>query len=426
VDTADKFQIDVERNFRFNFLVNIGDVGFYMFGISFISSATILPLYLSHFTHNPIILGLIPFLTTAGFLVPQLFSSNLIERAPVKKFFPFNLGLFLERLPVVLFVPIVIFSATTRPILAVILFLVVYAWHTCGAGFVMVGWQDMIAKIIPVNKRGRFFGLSNFIGNITGLAGASVVTWTLAHFPFPTGFVVAFSCAAACITLSWFLLGLSREPPDPISKPIISTQEYFRKLPEIIRKNRNFRLYLLTLIISSFGAMASGFIAVFAISRWNLGDSRIASFNIALLIGQALAPLLLGLLADRKGHKIVLEIAIVFNILAFILAIASPTPEWFYAVFALRGISMAASFVSSMAFPLEFSSPLDRPTYIGLAGTVPGIAGSVAPILAGVIASTAGYTVLFALSSIIAVLAFITLRWIVKDPRHNQSITNPG
>ena len=35
-----------------------------------------------------------PVIATAGFLVPQLFTANLVERSPRKKFFPFNLGFF--------------------------------------------------------------------------------------------------------------------------------------------------------------------------------------------------------------------------------------------------------------------------------------------------------------------------------------------
>lgn len=416
------FEKEVNRNFRFNFAVNVADVGLYMFGLSFISNTTILPLYISHFTNSPIILGLIPFITTAGFLVPQLFSSNLIERAPIKKFYPFNLGLFLERIPVVLLIPTAVLFAVSNPILAMVSFFVIYTWYSGGAGFIMVGWQDMIAKIIPVNRRGRFFGISNFIGNITGIAGASVVSWVLANSTFPNGFIVAFTGAAICIMISWFFLGLSREPRDPVSKPIISNREYFRRLPQVVRSNPNFRNFLLTQMLSSFGMMASGFLTVFALSRWPISDGQAASYSIALLVGQSLANLALGFLADRKGHKIVLEISILFNVLSFLLAIISPAPVWFYAVFALRGVGLAGTFVSGMAFPLEFSQPQDRPTYIGLSGTLPGITAAIAPFLGGILASVVGYQPLFLISIALAIGTYYCLHWIVKDPRLSSQI----
>src|SRR5512135_2615408 len=95
-------QAEIARNFRRNFLVNTLDGASYMFGFSFITPSIILPLCISHFTHNPLIIGLIPFINTAGFFLPQLFTSNSVERAPLKKFFPVTLGFFTERLPVFL------------------------------------------------------------------------------------------------------------------------------------------------------------------------------------------------------------------------------------------------------------------------------------------------------------------------------------
>ena len=416
---------EVQKNYRFNFTVNLADVALYMFGYSFISPSTILPVFVTHFTQNPLLLGLIPFINTAGFLVPQLFSSNLIERAPLKKFYPFNLGIFLERLPVFILVAVTFFFAGTGKNTALILFFLLYAWHTAGAGFLMVGWQDMIAKIIPVDKRGRFFGFSNFIGNITGIAGATAVAWMLARFTFPMGYVYAFGCASACILASWFFLGMSREPRDTIQKPIISNREYFKTLPDVVRSNPNFRNFLITQFITAFGTMAAGFLMVFALARWDLPDGQAASFSIAMLVGQSGANIFLGFLADRKGHKIVLELAILFNIASFLVALFSITPAWFYVAFAIRGMSLAASFVSGMAFPLEFSEPKDRPTYIGLAGTIPGIGGAIAPIIGGILASFLGYPALFGVSILLALSGLACMHWLVRDPRHIQPAPVP-
>ena len=85
-------QEEIERNYRWNFAVNALDGASFWFGMSFISSTIILPLYVRHFTDNPLLIGLIPFVATAGYLVPQLFSANAVERAPRKKFFPVTLG----------------------------------------------------------------------------------------------------------------------------------------------------------------------------------------------------------------------------------------------------------------------------------------------------------------------------------------------
>ena len=105
IDRTENPQQEVERNYRWNFLVNALDGASFWLGMSFISSTVILPLYVSHFTHNPILIGLIPFLYTAGYLLPQLFIANRVERAPRKKYFPVTLGFFLERVPIFLLAP---------------------------------------------------------------------------------------------------------------------------------------------------------------------------------------------------------------------------------------------------------------------------------------------------------------------------------
>jgi len=276
----------------------------------------------------------------------------------------------------------------------------------------------MVAKIIPVQSRGRFFGISNFIGNVSGILGAATVTWLLIKFVFPGGFVISFICASVFIFLSWIFLSLTREPRDPITKPVVSHLDYFKALPKTLRSNPNFQRYILTQIVSTFGAMAGGFLLVYAIERWTLSDGRAATYNIVLLVGQSAANLFLGFLADRKGHKLVLEISILLNISSFIMALLAPSPAWFYAIFALRGMNMAGNFISGLSLPLEFSEPQDRPTFIGLASTLPGVAGTIAPLLAGVLAGAVGYPFLFAITTAIAIVAFGMMKWLVRDPRH--------
>jgi MFS family permease len=418
MDATDRFDAEVHRHFKFNFTVNLLDVASYMFGVNFVSIQGVLLIYVTHFTKDPLLIGLISVIATGGFLLPQLFTSNMVERAPIKKFFPVKIGFFSERVPVFLLAPTAFLLATRSPTLALAVFFLLFTWWNFGAGIVLVGWQDMIAKIIPVQNRGRFFGVSNFIGNFTGILGAATVSWLLTRYVFPGGFVISYICASVFTLLSWSFLSLTREPRDPTTKPVVSHLDYFKALPNTLHSNPNFQKYILTQIVSAFGAMASGFLLVYAIERWTISDGRAATYNIVLLIGQSAANLFLGFLSDRKGHKLVLEISILLNIASFILALLASSPLWFYAIFALRGMNMAGNFISGLSLPLEFSQPQDRPTYIGLASTIPGIAGTIAPILAGALAGTLGYPLLFAITSVIACIAYGMLKWLVRDPRH--------
>jgi MFS family permease len=417
IPTNSAIQEKIERYYRWNFLVNALDGANYWFGMSFFSSTIILPLFVSHFTDSPLTIGLIAFLGWGGIFLPQLFMANAVERAPLKKFFPVTLGFFLERLPILLLAPAVYFLAIRQPLLTLIIFFVLYAWNNFGAGVIIVGWQDMIAKIIPVEKRGRFFGITNFIGNGTGILGALAVPFLLGKFAFPIGYVFAFAVTAVFIFLSWVFLSLTHEPAVPSSKPPVSQLAYLRSLPEVLRRDRNFRMYLLAQITASLSGMATGFLVVYAVKTWSLPDAQASGFMIALQIGLALANLFFGFLSDRKGHKLNLEICLALSALTLILAIIAPSPWWFFPIFFLRGAVNAGSIISGISIVYEFTEAENRPTYIGLANTIPGIVGSIAPLIGGWLAGITNYRSMFTLSAIIGAVSWVLLRFSVREPR---------
>jgi len=415
----------IERNFKWNFIVNALDGATYWFGYSFIAPTIILPLFVSHFTDNPLLIGIIPILGTSGFLLPQLFTSNYVSRSPLKKFWPVNVGFFTERVPVLLFTLSTLLFSRSHPTLALVLFFLFLAWYNFGAGVIVVGWQDMIGKIIPADRRGRFFGITNFVGNASGILGALAVPFVLESFEFPIGYVYAFSAATVLIFISWFALSLTREPPLATSKPQVSQMEYMRSLPAVIRRDPNFARYLIFQTLFTLSGMASGFLAVYAAKQWNLSDSEAGWYVIAMQIGQALSTLLFGFLADRKGHKLILELIAALAVISLVMSFAAPGPLWFFPIFFLRGAIFAGGVLSGVSIVLEFTHAEERPTYLGLANTLPGVAGVIAPLLGGWLAGWIGYGPMFILSGVIAAASFVVIRWVVRDPRHLNAAAAP-
>jgi MFS family permease len=275
----------------------------------------------------------------------------------------------------------------------------------------------MIAKVIPTDRRGKFFGLTNFAGTAMGVAGAAGAAWVLGQYGFPDGYLWSFSAAAAMILVSWAFLAWTREPVRAPEAPPLSQGEYLRQLPLVLRSDPNFRRYLLSQIVLSLGGMASGFLTVYALQRWNLPDSQAGSYTAVLLSGQAVANLLFGTLADRKGHKVVLELGQVFGALGVGLAVLAPSPRWFYLVFALIGAKAAAGLLSGLMIALEFCPEPLRPTYIGLNNTVRGFAFGVAPVIGGWLAGRVGFQAQFGISFAIGVVGLALLRWSVREPR---------
>jgi MFS family permease len=411
----DEIAAEVERNYRWNLSVNLIEGATFMFGISLVSSSTIVPLFISKLTPNPLPIGLASVVAQGGWFLPQLFTANLVERLPRRKPVVVNAGFFLERLPMLL-LPGIALIAEQSASLALVLFLMCYAWHHLGAGLVGTSWQDMVARCFPVNRRGRFLGTATFVGTGAGILGAALSTRILATSTFPANFALVFAIAAAGITVSWFFIALTREPVQPATTPRQSNRQFWAGLKKILRQDHNFRRFLVARLTLAVGGMGLGFVTVAAIQRWGVPDSVVGVFTAALLVGQTLGNLAFGFLADRFGHKLPLELSALASFLAFTLAWLAPSANWYYAVFALLGITLGGVIVSGILVSMEFSEPQRRPTYAGMANTGVGLVSVVAPLLGAWLASQ-GYNWLFALSAGVNLMALILMRWWVKEPR---------
>lgn len=415
---------EVERHYPWNFVVNLLDVADFWFGLSFISSATIVPLFISKLTPNPIAIGLAAMMAQGGWFLPQLFTANFVERLPWKKPMVVNLGFFLERLPMWFIVLSAVIAARSTSA-ALVLFLFAYSWHSLGAGVVGIAWQDLIARCFPVERRGRFLGTSLFVGAAAGAAAAGFSVRLLASFPFPTNFVYAFTIAAFFITLSWFFLSLTREPAHPVEVARQSQRQFLTELPPMVRRDQNFSHFLAARLMLALSGMGTGFVTVAAVQRWAIADSTVGAYTAAFLIGQTAGNLLFGFLADRYGHKLALEFACLLSFLAFALAWLAPVPSWYFVVFALLGAVTGITIVSGILVVMEFTTPQKRPTYMGLTNTAVGVVSIIGPLL-GALLAAAGYSLLFAVSAGLGLLALIMMRWWVREPRLSQKVAEPG
>jgi MFS family permease len=415
VRSEDEIAAEVERNYRWNFTVNVLDNTCYWFGSSFISASTILPLFISKLTTSTWPLGLLALIAQGAWFVPQVFTANTVERLARKKPLVINLGFFLDRLPMWLMVGAALL-AVRLPLVALLVFFLGYAWRGIGSGITATAWQDMIARCFPLDRRGRFWGTASFTGAVMGVAGAMLSTLVLKTFDFPAEFVWLFAIATLGLMGSWFFLGRTREPAQAVDGPHQSNRQFLVKLPAILAQDRNFRRFLVARSLMALGTMGTGFVTVAVVRRWQVPDGTVGLYTAAYWLGQMIGNPAFGFLADRHGHKLSLELGGLASALAFAVAWLAPGPGWIYLVFVLLGITFSATLVSGILVALEFSEPQRRPTYAGMANTAAGLASMAAPLLGAWLAGL-GYAWLFAVSALVNVAAYATMWLWVRDPR---------
>jgi len=408
---------EVARHFRRNFLVNAVDGMTWYFGISFVSVNAILPVYASRLTDSPLVIGLIPAMLDAGWFLPQLFMAPYVERLRRKMPVVGWLAL-LERIPFLGLALAALWLPGLPHRTAVLVFLAVMAWRSLASGLVAMPWQELIATVIPVSHRGRFFGISNLVGQLLGVFGAALAALILARLPYPRNFALCFFIGFLGIALSYVFLMLTIEPASiPVEHPPHNTHDYLQHLAAILRTNANFRMFILSRGLWYLGNMASGFIAVYTVQRFALPDSQAGVFTAILLGSGVIGYGVWGSAGDRMGHKRVLELSGTLWVAALIVALLGPSLLFLYAVFALMGFGSAGGLIGDLNIAMEFGPEVERPTYIGLARTVPGPVLFMAPLAAGMILEVADYPTMFGVSLVFAAsgLALLWLR--VVEPR---------
>lgn len=404
-----------QRWLRWNLTVNITEGACWWFGMSFASSATILPLFVSKLSSSPIPLAILASMASAGWALPQLLTANAVERVARKKAVVINLGFFSERLPACCW-PLAALLAAHSPGAALVLFLATHAWLCLGGGVIATSWTDLVANCFPVALRGRMFGFMVVLGAGAGVAGARISKHLIETYPFPLNFVYTFALAAAGIMASWLGLALTREPVDPQLKDHQSHGEYFASLPGLLRGDANFRWFLAARLLMVLGGLGAGFVMVSATKRWHVPDATAGDFTAAMMVGQVIGNLVCGVVSDRRGHKITLQGGAACSCLAFALAAMAPTPVWYYAVFVLLGMAGGSFFVSGILVVLELAAPERRPTYVGLANTSLGVMGLIGPLIGAGLAEL-GFGWLFAVGALCHLLGLIVLTLRVQEPR---------
>jgi MFS family permease len=420
----------VRAFFRRNFITNVLDGAFFMLGESFVSLNTILPVFASTLTDSPMIIGLVPALIQAGWLMPQLFLAPYVKGLPKK--LPFTKAMALvERIPY-LVLPLTAFLLPWMSKDAAIwIFMFIVAFRGFASGMVALPWQEMIARIIPGTVRSRFFGLQRTLGQIMGVLGSSAAGIILAGMAYPNNYGLSFLVGALFIWVSFYFFNRTQEPEIPADpNPMQEDAErhpamVFSAYRIIITEDKNFCRYLISRVIFQFGIMATGFLAVYGIRTFSLADEQAAVFSGLMFFSGIFGFSLWGVIGDRIGPHKVLLLSDLVRALVMILAFLAPNIWVFYLVFLFLGFSQAGGILGDLILGMELGSEEDRPIYLGLARSLPGVMVLIAPILAGSLVEWIGYRSMFLISFGFSLISFVYLMQ-VRERDHSVGVIKKG
>jgi MFS family permease len=406
--------IEQSKKYPFNFIVNVIDGGFFGFALGFASFSTIIPLFVSTLTDSAILIGLIPAIHVVGWQLPQLFTAHRVSQQ--KRYKPTVMSFTIhERWPFLGLAFVSWFVPKIGPQLALALTFFLLIWQGLGGGFTATAWQSMIGKIIPAERWGLFFGFQSGAANMLASVSAIIAGIVLTNNPEYVGFTKCFIYATIAFAISYLAIAFTREEKSN-PKSIPSERNVFWKdLREILKRDANFRWFLLVRVLAQLGTVGFAFYTVYVVRFYGVDETTAGILTGVLMISQTIFNPLMGWLGDRWSHRGVMAVGMIAAAVSAGIAIWAPSVGWYYVVYALAGIANVAVWTIVMAMILEFGGEHEKPAYIGLSNTLIAPTAFIIPLLAGWLADNAGYSATFLATVIGAVATILVLGIFMRD-----------
>lgn len=302
-------------------------------------------------------------------------------------------------------------------------------------------WLSWMAALVPPRLRGRYFGVRNSAASLTNLLSVPILGFAVSAWPSAPiqgyGVVLLLGIVAGIVSLGVQSLMVDVNLQIPIATdhskpksedvPSLNQEENAEVQPIKISifRDTNFLKFLLYFGLWTFAVNLSGpFFNLYLLDNLAL-DLRWVTLYTSLTAGANLVMLLLwGKLADRLGNRpLLLLVGILVAVTPlFWLGAGNDAVSlwvWLPLIHLLTGGTWAAIDLCSSNIQMEMA-PLKHPsTYFAIASAVAGVCGALGTTAGGFLAQLAdvgGLPGLFALSSVVRLVALLPLVF-VREPR---------
>lgn len=421
---------ELRQKVRFNFIVNVGDGAFFgLASVGLASLVTVIPLFMDSLGASAFLIGLVSAMYFVGWQTPQLFTALHVSR--LARYKPMVMAMTIhERWPYFALAGVALLVPVIHPNLTIALTVLFVLIIALGGGMAATAWQSMIGKLMPQNLRGTFFGVQSALVNLLGAGGAVLAGVLLERMDSPWNYALCFGLAGIAMMISVWFLSMAHEPAHIVEDVprLAGSRLGLREMRAILRRDPNFRWFLVSrsLIMCSYTAV--GFYSVYSSNHFQMSKETIGILTGILTLSQTVANVLFGWWGDRVGHRLMCVIGAALMAASAGIAAFAPDSGWMYPAFALAGASAASVWAAAISLSLDFGTTQEKPLYIGLSNTLVAPASMLAPILIGLGVDGLnipalnlslpglGYPPLFAVCAVIGLVAALTFWLLMRDP----------
>jgi MFS family permease len=409
------YALAVRRDLTRNFLVHLVHGMLGQTGFRLLNAPTFLPAYLLLLSGSNVAVGIALALQALGMALTPLMGATLIEHRPRVLPMGFVTGGAM-RLSVLGIALSGLLLPPDQALIAIFVFLTLLGLFQGMQGVI---FNVLMAKVIPVSKRGRLTGLRNFLAGIIAAAVAAAGgALFLGSQPDAVGYSYTFILAFVLTTCGLLALVFTREPVPPTLRPRSTLGRRVREIPALMRADRPFARYVMARSLATMGRMALPFYILFAGVSMELTGANLGILTVAFTLAGTVSNLLWGNLADRYGFRLVYLLSIGLWVVSTLVLIISSGLVMTAIVFVGIGSAVQGFQNAAMNLTLEFGHRDDLPLRIAIANSISEVAGTLGPLLGGIIAAVLGYPALFATSVAFLLAGGVMVVLQVPEPRH--------
>ncbi len=387
-------------------------------GFRLVSAPTFLPAYLFMLSGSDVAVGLARSLQAAGTVASPMVGASLIGHR--KKILGITLAASAAmRLQILGLAAAGLLLGAHAAVYLVVAFLALMGVFQ---GIAQVTMNSLRAKVIPIHRRGIVSGARNFLAGLASaalayVAGAYVIDADLLGNGYSSVFLIAFGIT----TIGWFALALTREPRAESVRRRESVVETFQAVVPILRRQKAFRRFFIARAVGSFGRMALPFYILFVGTRMELTGATLGLLTTAWMLTSSTANLVWGLLADRRGYKIVMLVTLAGWIASHLQLLFVENLLGVFVFFIIMGAASGGFHQAGQNMVLEFGRVRDIPIRLAASSSAVNLIGAVGPLAGGVIVALTGYIELFVITTALQVVALAIIAVAVPEPRRRRS-----
>ena len=408
----------VRRNLRRNYAAHLGHGIFGQTGFRLIQAPTFVPAYIYSLSGSELVVGLARAAQALGQCLSPLFSATLIEHR--RKVLPMGMRTgSLLRLQVLGIALAGFFLPVQSNLAVVCVFLGLFGFFMGMQGVI---FNVLLAKVIPVEYRGRLSGLRNALAGVTA-AGVAYLggTWLVETNALGNGYAATFLVAFVLTEAGLLMLLFIREPDAPAVRERSGVAARLAELPGLLRADRNFGVFLFACVLGALGRIAMPYYVLYAKQTLAIGGHELGLLTAAFLLAATTLNLIWGVIADRVGFRAVFLGSLAIWIAGTFVLLGADGFGALVAVFVALGAGSGGFMMGQQNLVLEFGTRADLPLRIAVINAATEAMGVVAPLAGGVLATVLDFPSVFfaAIAFKLAAAALVALR--LREPRVSRA-----